>query len=268
MTGPAERERAGRYTALVMAGTRPGGDPMARAAGVSHKCLLPVDGRPMIQHVIEALLRSSAVGRVAVSIEAPEVLEGLSFGAEQARIRTLPSAETPSLSVLAAVEALDGSLPLLITTADHPLLQPALVERFCREAEAGGADIAASLAPASVIRTAFPESRRTYLKLRDGHFSGCNLFALLAPEGLSAVRLWRRVERERKRPWRMAKAFGLRMLIAYFTGRLTLEAALARISALAGARAGAVVLPVAEAAVDVDKPEDLVLVESILRQRA
>ena len=57
-------------------------------------------------------------------------------------------------------------------------------------------------------------------------------------------------------------------LPAYFTGRLTLEAALARISALAGARAGAVVLPVAEAAVDVDKPEDLVLVESILRQRA
>ena len=97
--------------------------------------------------------------------EAPEVLEGLSFGAEQTRIQTLPSAETPSLSVLAAVEALDGPLPLLITTADHPLLQPALVERFCREAEAGGADIAASLAPASVIRTAFPESRRTYLLL-------------------------------------------------------------------------------------------------------
>lgn len=268
MTAPAEQESAGRYTALVMAGTRPGGDPMARAAGVSHKCLLPVDGRPMILHVIEALLRSPSIGRVAISIESPEILEALPLGAERARIQTLPSAETPSLSVLKAVEALGSPLPLLVTTADHPLLQPALIERFCREAEAGGADISAGLASSTVIQAAFPDSRRTYLKLRDGHFSACNLFALLAPQGLSAVRLWRRVERERKRPWRIAKAFGPRMLLAYFTGRLTLEAALARISALAGARAGAVVLPVAEAAVDVDKPEDLILVESILRQRA
>ena len=58
------------------------------------------------------------------------------------------------------------------------------------------------------------------------------------------------------------------MLLGSLTGRLTLDAALARLSRLAGARAGVVVLPVAEAAVDVDKPEDLVLVEAILRGRA
>ena len=58
------------------------------------------------------------------------------------------------------------------------------------------------------------------------------------------------------------------MLLSYLAGLLTLEAALARLSRLAGAKAGVVVLPVAEAAVDVDKPEDLVLVEAILRGRA
>ena len=260
--------KAGRYTALVMAGSRPGGDPMAQAAGVSHKCLLPVDGMPMIRRVVAALLAAPSGGRVVISIDAPELLEPLFSGPESGLVR---SAETPSLSALAAVEAAADAgeaVPMLITTADHPLLEPALIERFCREAEASGADIVAGLAPEHVIRDAFPESRRTYLRFRDGRFSGCNLFALLRPEGTKAIRLWRRVERDRKRPWRIAKAFGIPMLLGYLAGWLTLEAALARLSRLAGAKAGVVVLPVAEAAVDVDKPEDLVLVEAILRGRA
>ncbi len=266
----AEAE-AGRYTALIMAGSRPGGDPMARAAGVSHKCLLPVEGTPMIRRVVAALLAAPRIGRVLISIDAPELLEGLFSGPESDRIGLVRSAETPSLSALAAVEAAadaGGAAPMLITTADHPLLEPALIERFCREAEASGADIVAGLAPEGVIQSAFPESRRTYLRFRDGRFSGCNLFALLRPEGTKAIRLWRRVERDRKRPWRIAWALGLPMLLGYLTGRLTLDTALARLSRLAGARAGVVVLPVAEAAVDVDKPEDLVLVEAILRGRA
>ena len=271
MTAPEQAAASagqGRFTALVMAGTRPGGDPMALAAGVSHKCLLPVEGVAMIQRVIEALLRAPSIARVLVSIDAPEVFAGLDFGAEQDRIQVVECGETPSLSALKAIESLARPAPLLITTADHPLLQPALIEHFLKDAEGKGADIVAGLAPAAVIQSAFPESRRTYLKFRDGQFSGCNLFALLTPEGLAVVRLWRRVEKERKRPWRMAKAFGLATLLSYLLGRLTLEAGLARISRLAGAKAAAVVLPVAEAAVDVDKPEDLELVESILRARA
>ena len=260
---------AGRFTALIMAGSRPGGDPMARAAGVSHKCLLPVEGTPMIRRVVSALLAAPSIGRILISIDAPGLLDSEFADPERDRIGLLESAETPSLSALAAIEAAGGTGgPMLITTADHPLLEPALIERFCREAEASGADIVAGLAPEQVIRTAFPESRRTYLRFRDGRFSGCNLFALLRPEGAEAIRLWRRVEKDRKRPWRIAKAFGLPMLLSYLVGWLTLEAALARLSRLAGAKAGVVVLPVAEAAVDVDKPEDLVLVEAILRGRA
>lgn len=272
MTMAVPQGEAGRFTALIMAGSRPGGDPMARAAGVSHKCLLPVDGTPMIRRVVSALLAAPSIGRILISIDVPDLLAAEFSGPGADRIGFLPSADTPSLSALAAVETATGGAggagPMLITTADHPLLEPAWVERFCREAEASGADIVAGLAPAEVIQAAFPESRRTYLRFRDGHFSGCNLFALLRPEGTKAIRLWRRVEKDRKRPWRIAKALGLPMLLGYLAGRLTLDAALARLSRLAGAKAAVVVLPVAEAAVDVDKPEDLVLVETILRGRA
>ena len=42
-------------TALVLAGQRRGTDPMAAAAGLSHKALLPVAGVPMLLRVLAAL---------------------------------------------------------------------------------------------------------------------------------------------------------------------------------------------------------------------
>ena len=76
------------------------------------------------------------------------------------------------------------------------------------------------------------------------------------------------MEQERKRPWRLVGAFGVWPLALYLCGRLSLDDAMERASAVMGARAAAVRLPVAEAAIDVDKPANLELVEAILAHRA
>ena len=78
-----------------------------------------------------------------------------------------------------------------------------------------------------VIRATYPEAKRTYLRFADAAYSGANLYALLAPASRQAVAFWRRVERERKRPWRLVRAFGLRPLLSYLLGRLTLDDAMA-----------------------------------------
>ena len=90
--------------------------------------------------------------------------------------------------------------------------------------------------------------------------------ALPLVRGVSGL-VWRRVEQERKRPWRLVRAFGWQPLLAYLLGRLTLDDAMARASGFIGARLAAVVLPHPEAAIDVDKPADLDLVETILARR-
>ena len=154
---------------------------------------------------------------------------------------------------------------MLVTTGDHPLLTPEIVAHFCAAA-ADRADLVAGLASAAAIRTAYPDAQRTYLRFRDERYSGANLFAVLKPEGRRAVAFWRRVEQERKRPWRLVRAFGWQPL-AYLLGRLTLDDAMARASNVIGARLAAVVLPQPEAAIDVDKPADLELVETILARR-
>ncbi|MGF1640377.1 MAG: NTP transferase domain-containing protein [Rhodospirillales bacterium] len=267
---PVPTPGTARATALVLAGRRGPDDPVAVAAGLSHKCLVPAGGVPMLARVIAALAASHSVARIAVSIETPGLVADLAPSlppAAAAGLVVVESRATPSLSALAAAEALDRPFPLLITTADHPLLTPDVVDSFLAAAHATGADVAAGLVPAERVLAAHPDAKRTFLRFRDGRMSGCNLFCVRTATGLDVLRFWRRVERDRKRPWRIATALGPGTLLRYGLGRLTLAQALERLSKVAGADARAVVVPVADAAIDVDKADDLALVERILAHR-
>jgi hypothetical protein len=116
---------------------------------------------------------------------------------------------------------------------------------------------------------AFPGTRRTVLRLKGGGYCGCNLFAFLTPAGRGAVRHWRHIEQERKRPLRLvAGVLGWSAILDYALGRLTLQAALGRVSRRLGLRAGSVILPFPEAAVDVDSVEDLQLVRAVVESRS
>ncbi len=265
------------FAALILAADRGAADPVAQARGVPAKCLAPIAGRPMLDWVVDALEASGRIGDMAVSLRDCNALAAdpaLAARAAAGRLRPLACAATPSLSVLEGLAALapDGG-PMLVTTGDHPLLTPAMVGFFCDRALASGADLLVGLAGAGDIRAGLaargiPMPRRTWLRFRDERYSGCNLFAVMTPRGLEAVRFWRRVEAERKRPWRIMRAFGTGSLLLYLTGRLTLAQAFARASAGLELRAEAVVLPFAEAAIDVDSPADFALAERLLRARA
>ena len=267
----AERERCPPFTALVLAGRRGGEEPVARNGHVAAKCLVLAGGVPMVVRVLDALAASPSVERIIVILEDPAILDplpGFQRWRREQRCAAMAGAATPSLSVLKALDEVPKSLPMLVTTADHALLSPDIVEHFCASARASGADVAAGVTAAEVIRAAYPETRRTYLRFRENRYSGANLFALLTPASRRAVTFWRRVERDRKRPWRLVRAFGLGPLLAYLLRLLTLDAAMARASAIIGADITAVRLPFAEAAIDVDKPADLALVEAIFARRA
>ena len=120
------------------------------------------------------------------------------------------------------------------------------------------------MAQQTLVQAAAPTTQRTYLKFRDGRYSGCNLFYLKTPASLKAIDLWRTVEQHRKKPWKIAAMFGPVILIRYLLGLMTLDEMVARIGALAGVKAVAVRARHGLAAVDVDKPADLDLVRSIV----
>jgi GTP:adenosylcobinamide-phosphate guanylyltransferase len=242
--------------ALVLAGARPGPDPLAEYAGVAAKPLIEVGGVPMLARVVRAL-QAAGVGEIAVSTSDA----GVAALAHELGAKVLAAEAGPSLSTLRAVEAF--GVPLLVTTADHALLEPQWVRRFLEDAPAD-ADVCVLLARREAIEATAPGTRRTYLRFADGAWSGCNLFLMQSERALGAIRLWRTLEADRKSPWRIVRRLGPVTLARYLAGRLTLAEALARLGALSGARAAVVESPFGLAAVDVDKPADLDLVRDIV----
>ena len=244
--------------ALVLAGRRGGADPLLDAhPGLASKALLPVAGAPMIARVLDAL----------DGVADPVWVSGLSAAEAGRAVTEAPRAGGPTGAVAAAMEA-GVPLPLLVTTADHALLDAAMIREFLDAARATGADLCVGFAERGVIEARFPETRRTYLRFRDAQVSGCNLFYVEGPAALPAIRFWRRAEADRKTPWKLARHVGVRTLLAYAAGRLTLAGVFAHASARTGAAIAPVLMSRAEAAVDVDKPADLALVEAILAGRA
>jgi len=248
------------FTALVLAASRGPEDPVAKSEGVSHKALVDIHGSTMLQRVINALAASEAVGRISVTIDDPSILSAL----DGPEVHATPLAETPGASVLAGAASLEDPYPLLVTTGDHALLTPEMVDRFCADTLATGADVAAGLASAEVILRDQPETQRTFLKFRDGRFSGCNLFAILNPRGLNAPEFWSQIEHNRKKPWRLVSSFGISALVLFALRRLTLDQAFTRAGQRFDAQAAPILLPWSNAAIDVDRPADLELVRKIL----
>ncbi len=255
--------------ALVLAGDRRGeADPVAARAGVRHKCLAPVAGIPMLCRVVENLAAVPRIGTIHIALPDPALLEDTPCLRRWLRAERILAADcAASVSESVTDTFARTGPPLLVTTADHPLLTVVMIEAFLDLAAREPAALVAALVAEETIRTVLPTTRRTFLRFRDGAFSGANLFLLAGGGAAAVLAFWRRVERERKHPWRIARALGPGLLLAYLFRRLTLETAMERASDRIGGKARAVVLPFAEAAVDVDRPADLELVERLLRRR-
>ncbi|GAC1622125.1 MAG: nucleotidyltransferase family protein [Nevskia sp.] len=252
-------------TALVLAGSRGPDDPMTRASGVRHKALILVGGEPMLLRVIRALAAAPEVGRIVICIEAPEIVElipGLEAASCGKPVSTFPAAGSPSKSVAAALSKF--GTPLLVTTGDHALLRPEWISHFLARRPAD-ADATVALARSEVVLGETPGTQRTYLRFSEAWYSGCNLFHFATPASLQLAELWQQVEALRKQPLRMLRLLGFTYALRYRFGWLSLATALKRLGALAGGvRAAVVELPYGRAAIDIDKPADLELVERLL----
>lgn len=254
------------FRALVLAGERPGGSALSRAAGVPAGVLVPVAGKSAVERVVDALQASPWVddcllcGPEASVAETHEVIRRLRA---RDRVSWLAPDEGPAASTLAGLAALDH-YPALVTAGDHALLSSAILDEFLGAVEGREEDLLIGLVPYGAVHAAFPESRRTVLRFRDGGYCGSNLFAFLDRRGLNAVRFWRQVESDRKRPWRVARRLGLWTLLRYLAGRCTVAEAFRQLSHRSGCTAGFVRIGNPVAAVDVDSVEDWRLAERIL----
>ena len=253
-----------QWSALLLAGSRPGGDPFAAGYGTNLKPLIPLGGKPLVAWPVAALLAAPEVREVLVLTQAVEQIAAVL--PKDARLKVAPSGATIAATLEAIMADPGTRFPLLVTTADHVLLDPAMISDFC--AQAAGADLAIGVVERGKLIARLPGTTRTWLKFRGGAYSGANLFAFGSAKGASAVALWRSVEQDRKTGWRVLAALGPMTLVGAVLRLRTIDQMLAAVGARLGLTIRKVELANPLAAVDVDKPADHDLVSAIIAGKA
>lgn len=254
------------FTAVVLAGDRVPDDPVARAAGVSCKALVPVGGVPMVLRVLGALAQAQEIGGrilcgpVWRAVESNNELHALVCSGQ---VKWMEPQAGPSASAAAVMRSIAENSPVLVTTADHALLTAPVVDYFCSEARRQACDVVVGLASYDLVASAYRGVQRTAIRLRDTSVCGCNLYAFLTSEGRSLAEFWSQVERHRKNPIKLISALGWIPALQFLAGTLSLSRGLAKLSHRLGVSIEALMLPFPEAAIDVDKVSDWVLAQKI-----
>ncbi len=253
-------------TIVILAAQRDGKlDPLAAEAGVSHKCLVPIGGRPLLAHVLAALEGAAGIESVRISVEAgaEAALRGIA-DASALDVRFTEAADNIADSVYRAAEGAAG--PVVVTTADNVLLTPGAVDEVAGRL-LGGDDVVVALARKEDIIAAHPEAQRNFYKFRDGGFSNCNLYGL-SRRGLKAAEAFRSGGQFFKNPIRVARAFGFFNLIRLRYGLITTERAMERVGSRFGVSASRVILADGAHAVDVDNERTYRIAALLMEKRA
>jgi len=254
--------------ALVLAGERDGApDPLAAQAGVGCKALVPVAGRPLIAHVLNALM-SAGYERALVSAKDPhELLADATVKSLYLSGRLAFTPAKPAIldSVMAAAE--QATFPLLVTTADNALLTAAILEAFEAGRQAEYADVAVAFATKAAVLAAHPEGQRRFYAFREAEYSNCNLYWLRRPAALQAARVFRQGGQFAKHPARIVQAFGLVNLALFSARAVTLAQLMRRLSRRFRVTVRRVVLADGSAAIDVDNARTHAIAEALLRRR-
>lgn len=258
----------GDWTAILLAGQRPGTDPLAAHFGQRWKALVPVAGEAMLSRVAATLLASPAIGRVVILAQEPAALftGDCAWLAAEPRISTQISTGAIATSVAAIAGGAAAPWPVLVTTADHPLLRVEMVEAMI--AGIGTADVAVGVVGRRTLLAAYPGNRRTWLRFAGEAWTGANLFALRTDRASKALLAWSAVERDRKKAIKLVWHFGPLLALRAITRTITLASAMRGAARRLGFDARPIALPFAEAGIDVDKPSDHALAETILRSHA
>ena len=254
------------FTIIVLAAQRDGRlDPLAAEAGVSHKCLVPIGGRPLLAHVLAALAEVEGVEGVRIVVE-PGAEDLLRSVAMPAALHVGFDAAEASIadSVYAGAKSTSG--PVIITTADNVLLTAAAVRQVADRLRAGDDGVLA-LARKEAVLSAHPEGQRRFYKFRDGEFSNCNLYGL-SQRGLAFAETFREGGQFAKNPMRLARAFGFFNLALMRSGLITLKQAIDRMGRRFGLKASAVVLEDGAHAIDVDNARTYGIAAQLLDRRA
>ncbi len=256
-----------RINAVVLAGA-PNEGKLKDVSPEKWEALIDLNGKPLILHSLEPILAAKSIDRVVV-VGPVEELRPVLAGT---RVDIIPPTGDMFDNVLAGCRHLaatgNGRCGLaLVSTADLPLITAEIVDGLVKICLDRGGEAFYPVASRETMETSFPGTKRTYGTLREGTFTGGNLF-LVNGEVLERIAgKAKALIAGRKNALKMAAALGFGFVIRLLLGRLTISGLEEWVGRKFGFEARAIIAPWAEISIDIDKPADIELVKDYLAKR-
>jgi len=253
--------------AVVTAGWSPKeNDPLAEYVQGGPKALIPIAGKPMVAHVVDALAGSRYVEHVVIVALDPSL--GLQFSVP---VEYLPDegdlVANASSGIQYALNRYDIDA-VLLCGSDVPTITPTIINEFIEECLRTDHEVYYGIVERAVMETRFPESRRSYVHLRDGEFAGGDVSFFRPGVNFDHQELMKKLSTARKSALRQASMLGPAVFLRLLTRRLSLAEAERHAEKIFEVHARAVPFPYAEVGMDVDKPFQLEIVRAELEARA
>lgn len=248
--------------AIVLAGGTED-DKWARQHGVKNKAFLPINDLPMITYVVAALRECPRIEQIVVV----GPVDALASLLPHDGIRFLPEQGDIIDNVLTAVQELPQDKKVLICTSDIPMLTPEALSALFDAVNELEADIYYPIINRVDCERRYPGVKRTYAKLKNGSFTGGNIFIVNPKQAIPLAQVFRKLVIERKNPAKMLLTFGLPgivFVLRLVLGLLTVSELEQRLSRILRIRGVAIYCAYPEIGTDVDKDSDLELARRIL----
>ena len=211
----------------------------------------------MIQWVLDALegaetissitlvgcqdIKDQLVSSKIVSVQAAsdDMLENLRRGAE------------------AVLERDPGAESIVLSSADIPLITPEAVNWVVNSASPADLDVYYPVIEQSQMEERFPESARTYVKLKDINVCGGDLFVLNLDLYKTREDFWRRIIEARKSYLSQAALIGFDVLFLLLLRQIRLSNLVEKVTSRLNITGRALICPYPEIGMDVDKPHQV-----------
>lgn len=245
--------------AIILAGSL-NNSQLQECSPVSYEALIPIGSKTMVEYVLDALLKSSYVERVVIAGPGELFSSGINIDG----VQVISPGSSVLENVQLGIDCLPAARRILVVASDIPLLTAQAVDNFLEQCTDQTVDLFYPVVSYDTMKNYFANAKRTYVRLREGVFTGGNLF-LINPAVLSrCLAKGKELVAARKNPWRLSSLIGITFLIKFLLHRLSIKEAEVKVSRLLGIKGVAVISQYPEIGFDVDKPVDLEQVTGIL----
>ncbi|RQD74671.1 MAG: molybdopterin-guanine dinucleotide biosynthesis protein A [Candidatus Syntrophonatronum acetioxidans] len=248
--------------AVVLAGSK-GTSPLAEAFGETNKAFITLQGKPMINYVLEVLESLEEIEEVVVVGPLQELQEI----EEKPSLKFVPEKGDIIDNVLQGVAGLSLGKPVILLTSDIPLITREALRDFIKRSQDLEADFCYPILRKKNCEEKYPGGVRTYARLKEGSFTGGNVFFIRPQVVESTAHKAGEFIELRKKPHLLALKLGIIFILKFIFKRLTVKEVEEKVSRLFGVKARAVITSYPEIGMDVDKVEDLKLVEGALSNK-